>query len=133
VMDAIVASSDEYREVPWFYRIEDTPDPWRNWLSHALRCRYMDYHGPEPRPPLHSPFDAALEHHIEDMCWAADRRRLAIVPSTKHFAEIWATFRRHHEWHEGDWDYRRNRFLIWRTAALKVTLERGWGQDSANV
>jgi hypothetical protein len=71
-------------EQPWFYRIEDTADPWCHWFR-MLRF------------PRHGPLDAEIEHDIEEVCRAADKRRLAIVPRTKRFAEMWATFRQHHE------------------------------------
>jgi hypothetical protein len=106
-------------EQPWFYRIEDTADPWRHWFR-MLRF------------PRHGPLDAEIERHIEELCQAADERRLAIVPTTKRFAEMWATFRRHHEGLEDCWKYRRRRWLVWRAAALKVAFECGWGQDEAD-
>jgi hypothetical protein len=65
-------------EQPWFYRIEDTADPWCHWFR-MLRF------------PRHGPLDAEIEHDIEEVCRAADKRRLAIVPRTKRFAEMWAT------------------------------------------
>jgi len=45
----------------------------------------------------YGPLDATLEHCVEDLILVADKRRLATKPTTKHFADIWATFRQHHE------------------------------------
>jgi len=109
----------EERPVPWFYRIEPSDDPWRNWFA------MLDF-------PHHGPLDAELERDVEALCLAADRRRMATDPTTKHFATMWATFRGHHVRLEDNWKYRRTRYLVWRAAALKVIHEGHWGQDSTD-
>jgi hypothetical protein len=70
-----------------------------------------------------------LEHDIEEACRAADGLRLAIAPATKRFAEMWATFRRHHEQLDGSYKFRRRRGLVWRAAALTVICARNRFQD----
>ena len=60
----------------WFYRINDTFDPWQNWFA------MLDF------PHQHDPLDADLEHQVEDLCQAADVHRLTITPSTEHFAAM---------------------------------------------
>ena len=114
---------DKYRaDIESICPIPSTADPWNDWLT-GLHF---------PGGPLFpcGPLDAWIELDIKDMIAAADRRRLATQPTTKHFAATWAEFR---EWHEHRLDgsaYRRClRYLIWRAAALKVKLEIDRFQD----
>jgi hypothetical protein len=103
----------------WFDRIESTAHPWCDWLQMlglGLPERYCQ-------------LDAGIEHDIEEACRAADGLRLAIVPTTKRFAEMWATFRRHHEQLDGSYKFRRRRWLAWRAAALTVICARNRFQD----
>jgi hypothetical protein len=107
---------DAYRaDIERWCPVPGTADPWTDWLT-GLRF---------PRGPL----DAWLEHDVEEMIVAADRRRLATVPTTKHFAATWAEFRQQHEYLEHTAHRRCVRYLIWRGAALKVKLELDRFQD----
>jgi hypothetical protein len=75
----------------WFDTIPSTADPWRRWFGMV-------------QFPQYDPSDARLariEHYVEEICRAADKRRLAIKPETERFADMWATFRKHHENLEG--------------------------------
>jgi hypothetical protein len=53
----------EEQPVPWFYRIEPSDDPWRDWFA------MLDF-------PHHGPLDVELERDVEALCRAADRRRM---------------------------------------------------------
>jgi hypothetical protein len=106
----------EVAEEPWFYWIEDTDDPWRHWFA------MLDF-------PCYGPLEAWIETDVEELCRAADERRLALKPQTERFAQMWATFRRHHENLEDCWKHRRQRWLTWRAAALTVICDRDRFQD----
>lgn len=95
-------------------------DPWADWLQMLGFPRRYD------------PLDAEIEHRIERICYAADRHRLAVVPTTKRFASMWLQFRLHHEALEDCYKYRYRRWLVWRASALKV-IYAGDHQDEADV
>jgi hypothetical protein len=101
-------------EPRWFDRIEPTAgNPWRHWFG---MLRY----------PRHGPLDSWIERYIiEDICRAADKLRLTVKPATQRFTATWATFRKHHETLDDNYEYRRKRWLVWRAAALKVAHDHG--------
>jgi hypothetical protein len=106
----------------WFDRIASTPnDPWLDWRR-MLSKPPQGYH----------PLEAWIEYDIENAIEAADQLRLTVTPTTEHFAAIWARFRRQHEELDDCGDYRRNRYLVWRAAALKVMCDRNRFQDDIN-
>jgi hypothetical protein len=99
--------------------IESTADPWCDWFQ-MLGLGL---------PARHTPLDAWIERDVEEACRAADRLRLAVIPTTKRFSNMWATFRRHHEQLDGNYKHRRIRWLVWRAAALTVICARNRFQD----
>jgi hypothetical protein len=109
------------RDERWFDRIDITDDPWRDWFS------MLGF------PRQYNPLEAQIEHQVEDLCGAADIRRLTVEPTTMRFTKIWATFRGHHEALEGRGKYRTRRFLVWRASALRVIYDRGGFQDEIDA
>ena len=103
----------------WWHAIEHCDDPWRDWLQQLDR-------------PGAGPLDAWLEQRIEDMIRAANAQRLAKTPTTKHFTEIWAKFKEHHVNLDGCYEYRCDRYLTWRAAALTVICD-GEFQDQVDA
>ena len=61
------------------------------------------------------------------------RCRPAIADALVAFPQMWAAFRKHHIALDGSWKYRRKRFLIWRAAALKTIVDRGYYQDAVDA
>jgi hypothetical protein len=107
----------------WFDCIEPTQDePWIDWLQYLPSRTLLG------RSPLEYP----IEDDIEEAIRAADQLRLSTVPTTKHFTEIWATFRHHHEQLDDNYEYRRKRYLTWRAAALQEICDRNRFQDDAD-
>lgn len=107
----------------WHWFNEDNnraADPWHNWLS---QVRY----------PHEGPLHTWLENDIENAIKAADALRLVTQPQTKTFSEQWATFRRYHEELDERGKYRRNRYMTWRAAALKVLCECDRFQDDTDA
>ena len=100
-------------DTAWLDCIDSVNDPWRDWL---LAVQFPS-----------SALDAWIETHIRDVFRAADARRLAldVTTKTKHFAAMWADFRREHVELDDRGKYRRNRYWIWRAATLKQAHERG--------
>ena len=100
-------------DTAWLDCIYFVNDPWRDWL---LAVQFPS-----------SALDAWIETHIRDVFRAADARRLAldVTTKTKHFAAMWADFRREHVELDDRGKYRRNRYWIWRAATLKQAHERG--------
>jgi hypothetical protein len=107
------------RSKRWFDAIPASRHPWKRWRD-ALPARHLRGH---------TAFDAGIESRIERLIEAADRLRLSIVPTTKHFEAMWAAFRRYHESRERDHLSRRLRYLVWRGAALTLICRRGRSQD----
>lgn len=95
-------------------------DPWRDWLK-ALRF------------PHEGPLRDWLEYDIESAIRAADELRLTSLPQTETFTKRWATFRSHHEELDGRGKYCRNRYMIWRAAALTAICERNCFQDDTDA
>jgi hypothetical protein len=133
VVEPKPAISDEAAQKPpplcdgssyqWYDGVEPTQgDPWSDWLQ-FLPSRTLLGRGPLEYP---------IEADIEDAIRGTDQLRLSIVPTTKHFAEMWTTFRRHHETLDDIYEYRRKRYLIWRAAALKEMCDRNRFQDDAD-
>ncbi len=110
-------------EPRWFDAIEPSKDdlPWLTWVK-ALGF-----------PRQYDPLEAEIEHGVEDAILHADRCRLAIADALAAFPQMWAAFRKHHIALDDRWKYRRRRFLIWRAAALKTMLERGYYQDAVDA
>ena len=104
----------------WFGEIRSCNDPWQHWLHHL-------------RFPHEGPLNAWLENDIESAIRTADALRLATTPSTAHFTTIWDAFRHHHEELDQRGKYCRERFMIWRAAALKALCERNAFQDAADA
>jgi hypothetical protein len=103
----------------WFDTIPASKNPWKRWLD-ALPARHLRGHGA---------FDAGIEYDVERLIEAADRVRLSIVPTTKHFDAMWTAFRRYHESRERNSLGRRLRYLVWRAAALTLICRRSRFQD----
>ena len=95
---------------PWFYAIEPTDYPWKCWFTTLPAWDQRNY----------GPLDLWVERKVDELIERADRVRLSIVPETDHVRAMWATFRRHHQNLEDNWEYRRTRYLTWRAAALTV-------------
>ena len=104
----------------WFGELSGSYDPWLHWLS---GCRF----------PHEGPLRAWLENDIESAIRTADALRLATTPSTAHFTTIWDNFRRHHEELNSGGKYRRQRYMVWRAAALKALCERNCFQDDVDA
>jgi hypothetical protein len=117
----VAETADVNTDERWFDRIDITDDPWRDWF------------GMLAFPRRHDPLDAWIERRVEDLCRAADVRRLAVEPATMRFAQIWATFRRHHEALEERGKHRTRRWLVWRASALRVVFERAGFQDEIDA
>jgi len=97
----------------WFDGIKPAADPWWDWFG--MLCF-----------PPHGPLDSWIEHYIvEDICRAADKLRLTVVPTTERFTATWATFRKHHEALDDSYKHRRKRWLVWRASALRVAHDHG--------
>jgi len=111
------------REPPWFYAIEPSEGdrPWQTWVK-ALGF-----------PRRHDPLEAEIEHAVEDAIRHADARRLAVARALAFSSCMWSAFRERHTELDERWDYRRNRYLIWRAAALKTMLDRGYYQDAVDA
>jgi hypothetical protein len=94
---------------PWYHShwIAGASDPWKSWPQRI--ARQLEFHIRDWNPP-----DAEFERHLMRLCLAADRRWLHIVATTEHFADIWRVFRSDHLDCPD-----RNRYLIWRAAALR--------------
>lgn len=92
-------------------QLEHSPQPWVNWLASLPRRQ-------------HTAGDAWLERDIDVALAAADRRRLAVTPTTQRFSSMWAEFRQQHEALESTEWRRYLRYLIWRAAVLKVRLKQ---------
>jgi hypothetical protein len=108
----------------WFDSIGATQgDPWVDWLQHLF---------PPGELLGRSPLGYWIEDDIEDAIRATDQLRLTVVPTTKHFTEMWATFRSHHVALDDGYKYRRKRYLVWRAAALKEMCDRDSFQDESD-
>jgi hypothetical protein len=108
--------------------IDSTTEPWVHWLSRieAAREEFARY------VPEHTP-RSNVEFEVNCLIGAADTKRLALVPTTQHFAVMWQTFRRHHEELDSRGKYRRLRWSVWESAALKVMLERARFQNAVDA
>ena len=84
------------------------------------------------RFPHEGPLQAWLENDIESAIRTADALRLATAPHTDTFTKQWHGFRRHHEELDFGGKYRRQRYMVWRAAALKALCERNAFQDAAD-
>jgi hypothetical protein len=104
----------------WFDEIPDVADPWQDWLR-------------VQRFPHAGPLLDWLEYRIAELIKAADIMRLATQPTTKTFGRQWDTFRHHHCELDGRGKYRRQRYMIWRAAALKVLCDRNRFQDEIDA
>jgi hypothetical protein len=99
----------------WYREIPPSPgdDAWHTWIN-ALGF-----------PRRHQPLEAQVEHDIEDAIKRADEHRLSVWRGlTLSGIPIWAGFRKRHLELDERWDYRRNRYLVWRVAALKTLVDR---------
>jgi hypothetical protein len=107
----------------WFDAIPATEQSWKCWRK-ALPARHR-----RDNNPLHGKIESRVDRLIED----ADRLRLSITPTTKHFDAMWAAFRRYHGSREHAALARRLRYLVWRAAALTVICRRDRFQDEVDA
>ena len=93
--------------------------PWQTWVTGLGFPRRYD------------PLEAEIEHAVEDAILHAIDADWPWPPGS--ISAMWAAFRKHHVALGGRWKYRRKRFLIWRAAALKTMVDRGYYQDAVDA
>jgi hypothetical protein len=94
-------------DLRWCERLPESGDPWRAWLALTFSVQ-----------PAPAPDTQWLEAEVAQLIRETDAMRLKTKPDTKKFDQAWRRYIDTHVDLEADYAGRRDRYLIWRAAAL---------------